>query len=273
MKRRNFLVTTLLGAALTVSVAACNSNAPADTSTGTGGEGDRTLVMATSADYPPYEFVDSASGSQEIQGFDVDIARYITEELGYELEIQNVDFNGLIPALQANRADFVMAGMTPTDERKQNADFSDIYYEARNTIVTTQNSGLNTIDSLRGKKVGVQLGSTQEQAAKEQVQGATIVSLNRINEMIQELKAGRVDAVIMEDTVAQGYVNSNPDLAFNTIANTGEAGSAIAFPKGSPLVSEFNTVLAQMEQEGKLEELVNKWFGDESPAANQQPES
>lgn len=89
------------------------------------------LVMVTSADYPPYEFRDTATGKNEIIGFDVDIAKRITQELGYDLEIRDSDFNGLIPALQAGRADFVMAGMTPTPERKKNVDFSDIYYEAK----------------------------------------------------------------------------------------------------------------------------------------------
>lgn len=265
MKRRQFLVTTFLSTALTVAVAACNSN-----STAGGGGNSKKLVMATSADYPPYEYVDSASGSQEIMGFDVDIAKYITNKLGYELEIQNVDFNGLIPALQSKRADFVMAGMTPTPERKQNADFSDIYYDAKNTIVAKKDSGLTTVDNLKGKKVGVQLGSIQDQFAKDKIQGANIVQLNRINEMIQELKAGRVDALIMEDTVAKGYTDANPDLGFTTIQETGESGSAIAFPKGSSMTSQFNTVLQEMKSNGELEKLVNKWFGENSPA-NQKP--
>lgn len=264
MKRRQFLITALLSTTLTVAVAACNSTSTAD------GGNSKKLIMATSADYPPYEFVDSASGSQEIKGFDVDIAKYIATKLGYELEIQNVDFNGLIPALQSKRADFVMAGMTPTAERKQNVDFSDIYYDAKNTIVSKKDSGLATIDALKGKKVGVQLGSIQEQFAKEKVTGAQITPLNRINEMIQELKAGRVDALIMEDTVAKGYVASNPDLGFTTIEESGESGSAIAFPKGSAMVSEFNTVLQEMKSSGELEKLVNKWFGEDSPAASQQ---
>lgn len=264
MKRRKFLFTTLLSTVLSVAVAACNSTGGGETA-----EGGKKLVMATSADYPPYEYVNSASGSQEIVGFDVDIAKYIAEELGYELEVQNVDFNGLIPSLQAKRADFVMAGMTPTEERKQNVDFSEIYYDAKNTIVTKADSGLTAPANLQGKKVGVQLGSIQETYAKEDLKGANIISLNRINEMIQELKAGRVDALIVEDTVAKGYVESNPDLIFTTIQEEGESGSAIAFPKGSPLVSEFNTVLAEMESSGKLQELVNKWFGEESPATQQ----
>ena len=95
----------------------------------------RKLVMVTSADYPPYEFRNTAIGNNEIIGFDVDIAKYITKELSYQLEIRDTDFNGIIPALQSKRADFAMAGMTPTAERKKNVDFSNIYYEAKNTIV------------------------------------------------------------------------------------------------------------------------------------------
>lgn len=218
--------------------------------------------MATSADYPPYEFVDTASGSQEVQGFDIDIAKYITDKLGYQLQINNIDFNGLIPALQAKRADFVMAGMTPTAERKQNVDFSTVYYEAKNTIVAKKDSNLTTPASLNGKTVGVQLGSIQEGVAKD-IQGANVKQLNRINEIVQELKAGRIDAAIMEDTVAQGFTASNPDLGFNVIPTTGEAGSAIAFPKGSEYVARFNPILEEMKSSGKMEELVTKWFRSE----------
>jgi len=274
MKRLKYLFTALLTALLTITVmTACNPQASDTTSSPgaspAGAGGGQTLTMATSADYPPYEFVDSASGSQEIIGFDVDIARYISEQLGYQLEIDNIDFNALIPTLQSNRADFVMAGMTPTEERKQNVDFSDIYYEAKNAIVAQAGSNLTTPESLSGKTLAVQLGSIQEGEAKdyqETIQGIELKPLNRINEMIQELKAGRIDAILMEDTVAAGYLASNSDLEANTVPNTGESGSAIAFPKGSPLLAEFNPVLAEMKSSGKIDELVTKWFGGDSPA-------
>lgn len=269
MKQFKFFLTVLLSAILTVFVVTACGSQTTDTASSPGasaGGAGKTLIMATSADYPPYEFIDSSSGSQEIIGFDVDIAKALTEKLGYGLEIQNIDFNGLIPALQAKRADFVMAGMTPTEERKQNVDFSAIYYEAKNTIVSKQGSGLTTTESLNGKTVGVQLGSIQEGDAKE-IEGVNIKSLNRINEIIQELKAGRIDAAIVEDTVAKGYIEANPDLEFHEIPGEGESGSAIAFPKGSPLLAEFNPVLTEMIENGQIEELVEKWFGDESPAA------
>jgi len=218
------------------------------------------LVLVTSADYPPYEFRETATGNQII-GFDIDIAKYITKELGYQLEIKDTDFSGLIPALQSRRADFVMAGMTPTEERKKNIDFSDIYYEAKNTIVAKKGSNLTKPEDLTGKKVGVQLGTIQEKEAKK-FKGITLVALNKTGELILEIKSNRIDAAILEDTIAKGFVTSNPDLEFNTIPNTEAAGSAIAFPKGSPLVADFNRVLQQMKTSGELERLVNKWFGD-----------
>lgn len=222
------------------------------------------LEMVTSADYPPYEFRDTAAGN-EIIGFDIDIANAIAEELGFELEINDTDFNGIIPALQSERADFAMAGMTPTEERKQNVDFSNIYYEAKNTIVATKDSNLTKPEDLAGKTVGVQLGSTQEESAQtmaEELEGMETKPLNKTSEIIQEVKAGRVDAAILEDTIAKGFIAANPDLEFSTIPNTEAAGSAIAFPKGSPLVDDFNRVLTQMQENGELERLVNKWFGD-----------
>jgi len=220
----------------------------------------RTLVMVTSADYPPYEFRDTAAGN-EIIGFDIDIANYIAQELGFELKIQDTDFSGIIPALQSQRADFAMAGMTPTEERRQNVDFSDIYYEAKNTIVALQGSNFQQPEDLAGKRVGVQLGSIQETTARE-FDDVTIVPLNRTGEIIQEVKARRVDAAIIEDTIATGFVANNPDLEFNTI-DAGEGGSAIAFPRGSPLVADFNRVLQQMQSSGQIDRLINKWFGGE----------
>lgn len=232
----------------------------------------RKLTMVTSADYPPYEFRKTGGGAGgEIVGFDVDIAKYITRELGYELEIKDTDFSGIIPALQSGRADFAMAGMTPTAERRKNVDFSDIYYEAKNTIVTKKGANLTTLESLSGKRVGVQLGSTQEKFAKEKVKGAKIVALNKTGDLIQEIKANRIDGAIIEDTIAKGFVANNPTLEFNTVPSSAEeAGSAIAFPKGSPLVQPFNNILQRMKQTGEIDALVKKWF--ENQGGNQAAE-
>ncbi|MFM7365185.1 MAG: ABC transporter substrate-binding protein/permease [Cuspidothrix sp.] len=222
----------------------------------------KILTMVTSADYPPYEFRKTGSGNQEIIGFDIDIAQYITQKLGYQLEIRDTDFNGIIPALQSGRADFAMAGMSPTAERKKNVDFSDIYYESKNTIVAKSGSNLNKTEDLTGKKLGVQLGSIQANATKK-LKNVQVIFLNKTGDIIQEIQSGRIDAAIMEDTIAKGFIANNADLQFNVIpSDAEETGSAIVFPKGSPLLRQFNPVLEDMKKTGKIEELVKKWFGD-----------
>ncbi|WP_186440447.1 MULTISPECIES: ABC transporter substrate-binding protein/permease [Planktothrix] len=229
----------------------------------------KTLVMATSPDYPPYEFKDTATSGEKIVGFDVDIAEYITKQLGYNLTVVGMDFNGLIPALTAKRADFVMAGMTPTPDRKKNVEFSDIYFEAKNTIVSLQDKNYKNPDQLKGKKVGVQLGSIQQEAVKNW-QGVIAVPLNKTSDIIQELNSKRLDAGVLENTIVKGYIAANPGLVYNEVPNTEEAGSAIAFPKGSPLVQPFNEVIQQMKASGKIEQLAKKWF--DRPVVTQAPE-
>ena len=114
-------------------------------------------------------------------------------------------------------------------------------------------------EDLTGKKVGVQLGSIQQEAVKKMA-GVQLAPLNKIPDIIQEVKSNRLAAGVIEDTVATGYAAANPDLEFNTIPNTEESGSAIAFPKGSTLVPEFNRILQQMKASGKIQELATKWF-------------
>jgi His/Glu/Gln/Arg/opine family amino acid ABC transporter permease subunit len=219
----------------------------------------KTLIMATSPDYPPYQFKDTATSGDKIVGFDVDIAEYITQQLGYDLKINGIDFNGLIPALTAKRADFVMAGMTPTPERKKNVAFSNIYFEAKNTIVSLDPKAYTNPEQLKGKKVGVQLGSIQQEAVKNW-SGVTAIPLNKTSDIIQELKSKRLDAGVLENTIVRGYIAANPGLVYHEVPNTEAAGSAIAFPKNSPLVEPFNQVIQQMQASGKIEELAKKWF-------------
>ncbi|SFA44778.1 L-arginine-binding protein [Parageobacillus thermantarcticus] len=223
----------------------------------------KVLKMGTSADYPPFEYIDTAKGN-EIIGFDVDLAKMITKELGYEFEIVDMDFTGLIPALQSGKVDFVLAGMTPTEDRKKNVDFSDVYYVSRNMIVSKKGSGIKTVKDLKGKTVGVQTGSIQEGEAKKiaKTVDMKLESRNRIPELIQEIQSGRFDAAIIEDTVAKGYLKtSNGKLEGHTIpTNEQEAGSAIAFPKGSKLRDEFNKVLQEKMKNGEVDKLIKKWF-------------
>ncbi|MGI8502103.1 MAG: ABC transporter permease subunit [Hassallia sp.] len=257
-KRKALLFTVLFAAMLAISMVTSYSNRLQASSVG-----KDTLTLITSPDYPPYEYYDTQGGERKIVGFDVDIANAIALSLGFKLKVMESDFNGLIPALQANRADFVMAGMTPTPERKKNVDFSISYYQAKDTIVAPKGSNLKQPQDLAGKTVGVQLGTIQETNAKkiaEKVTGVKLKQLNKVPEAIQEIKSRRIDAAIVEDTVAKGFAQANPDLEFNAIPSEEGSGSAIAFPKNSPLVEPFNKVLQQMKDKGEVKQLATKWF-------------
>ncbi len=229
----------------------------------TSGSGEKkTLVMGTSADYPPFEYIDTAKGD-EIIGYDVDLAKMIGEELGYEIEVKDMDFNGLINALQTEQVDLVLAAMTPTPEREENVDFSDIYYTAKDMIISKAGSGIETPEDLEGKTVGVQLGSIQQDSVEGMQEKITLTmeTRDRIPELIQDLINGRFDAIVIENIVADGYLAKNDELEGHTIeVEEEDAGSAIAFPKGSELTEEFNKVLQQLKEDGELEKLAEKWF-------------
>lgn len=261
MKKLSFFIISLLVVGL---LAACGTSTEEESTTGSGTEDKKVLKMATSADYPPFEYIDTAKGS-EIIGFDIDLANALAEKTGYELEIQDMDFNSLIPALQAKQIDLVLAGMTPTPERKENVDFTDVYYTANHMIVSLKDKGIKSIEELKGKTIGVQLGSIQEEKAteiSEQVE-LKIENRNKISDLIQELKTGRIDAAIIEDTVANRYFEKDQQLAGFTLTSEDEAGSAIAFQKDSAVTKEFNDALNEMKENGELEKLVIKWFGGE----------
>lgn len=225
----------------------------------------KVLVMGTSADYKPYEYVD-AKKSEDIIGFDIDVMNYISKELGYKVKIKDMDFGGLLASLEAGKVDFIMAGMTPTAERKKNADFTDIYFVAKNVIISKESSNIKTLQDLKGKKVGVQTGSIQEEKAKDLQKQVSFQSegRDRVPELIQEIQAGRFDAIILEDTVAKGYLEKNKELKSVEIPEaTDEAGSAIALPKNSDKTAEFNKVIKKMKENGEMDKLVKKWFGGE----------
>lgn len=223
----------------------------------------RSLTMLTSPDYLPYEYYDILNGERKIVGFDIDLATRITGELGYKLKINESDFNSLMPALQAKRVDFVMAGMTPTPERQKMVDFSTIYLDLKSTIIAPKASNLKSTKDLAGKIVGVQIGSIQEGDAlriAEKMPGMKIKQLNKLSDIFQEIKSRRIDAAIVEEIIVQDFIASSPDLMSNVIPSEGPSGSAVAFPKGSTLVADFNKVLEKMKASGEIKALTVKWF-------------
>ena len=205
------------------------------------------LVVGMSADYAPYEFhyIDE-NGKDVIGGFDVDIANEIADAIGVELVIQEMDFDALVSALPAGKVDVVISGMNPTEERAKVVDFSDIYYNSQHGILVRAEDAdkYKTFADLEGAKVGAQLGSTQEQIAKAEIPNADLQLLANVNNLILELKSGKVDAIVMEKPVAEMAVKNNPDLAVGEPTYEEKTGgNAVGVAKNNPeLLAKINDI-------------------------------
>lgn len=255
MKKFGLLITLIL----TLVLAACGQNN--ESGNGEAGEDKKVLTMGTSADFAPFE---SRNTSGEVEGFDIDLAKYIADELGYELKIEDMKFDGLIGALQANRVDLVLSGMSATDKRAQNVDFSTQYHHSGEMFITLKDSEVTSLEQLEGKTVGVQLGTIQEEGARklQETVDFEIKAIDNATILIQELLSNRIDVAYLDKSVATGYINEQGLTGFDD-PTTSSPGMAVAFPKGSELVDEVNQVLKEMDENGKLEELKAKWLSEE----------
>lgn len=221
------------------------------------------LVVGMSADYAPYEFhyIDE-NGKDVIGGFDVDIANEIANKIGVDLVIQEMDFDALVSALPAGKVDLVISGMNPTEERAKVVDFSEVYYNSKHGILVRAEDAdkYQTFADLEGAKVGVQLGSTQEKIAKTEIQNVNLQQLSNINNLILELKAGKVDAIVMEKPVAEMAVKSNPELAVGKpIYEEQTGGNAVGIAKNNPqLLAKVNEVITELNESGKMDEYIAK---------------
>ncbi|MCL2865182.1 MAG: basic amino acid ABC transporter substrate-binding protein [Lachnospiraceae bacterium] len=222
-----------------------------------GSASGETLVMATSADFPPFQYYEG----DQIVGLDVDIAKAIVDKLGMELEIEDMSFDAIIPAIQAGRADFAMAAMTVTEERMTQVDFSVSYYTGRQVVIVSEdNSDINTPDDLEGMSIGVQIGTTGDILSSWEFGDENIQRFTRGMEAVQALAQGSVDAVIIDDYPAHEFVNAVSGLRILP-AEWLEEDYAIAFPQGSELVDKFNAAIEELKANGTFQEIVDRHIG------------
>ena len=217
------------------------------------------LVLGTAADYPPYEFHKEINGKDEIVGFDIEIAKAIAAELGVELEIVDMKFEGLLPALVTNDIDIVIAGMVAKEERKKSVDFSIPYYQAQQRmIVKLENADeLLKPEDFNGLKIGAQKSTVQEDIALDKFSTAEYIGLSKITDLILELKSSKIDGVILVEPVAKAYVQQNDDLFLVDEILGQEDGVAVAINKGNEdLVELINQVLDKLMSEGKIEQFI-----------------
>lgn len=221
------------------------------------------LNVATSADFAPFEFHALIDGKDTIVGADIDMVNEIADRLGVEVNILDLDFNAVLTALQQGKADIAVSGISATDERKQTFDFTDNYFTPEQKLVVNKNneSAFDSIESLSGKKVGAQKGSIQEMIVQDQLADSQLVSIAKVPNLVNELKQGSIDGLVLESAVAESYVAQNDDLVITDVALEASEGDsyAIALPKGSTeLQEELNSILKELIEDGTIDEYVQK---------------
>lgn len=290
--KKKFLALTL-SACMAASLAACGGSKPAETTaaateateaaTTAAAEGsdaesteaaaseaateidtvaDGKLTVATSPDFAPYEFYAiGADGTPELAGFDMELAKYIADYLGLELEVITVDFGGVLSELQTKSVDLGMAGLSPDPKREGIMDFSDIYYTGGQSLVTIKANAdkFNTFEAINKSdvSVGAQTGSIQMDLANTNSPDADIIALPKVTDIISELLAGKMDAAYIETDVAKSYQKNYPDLEIVMDVPYEQEGSSIGVSKGNEaLLAGVNEAIAAAKADGSLEKFI-----------------
>ncbi|CAN5435432.1 MAG: basic amino acid ABC transporter substrate-binding protein [Actinomycetota bacterium] len=263
--RRSFLAAAIF--ALAAFTAACGGGgeegAGGEETTGAtvGGSGE-TLTVASDVAYRPFEFVQDG----EPVGFDVDLISEIGERAGYEINLQNVVFDGVIEGVGNGLYDAGISAMTITPEREQSLAFSEPYFNADQSLLVASGSDIQTIDDIaEGTLIGAQRGTTGEALSNETAEevGAEVRSYNTVEDAFSALENGQVDTVINDFPVSADRVQQTGDTL--EIVDTIETGEqyGIAFPQESELIGPFNEALQEMKDDGTYAEIYEEWFGQE----------
>ncbi|EGO62304.1 extracellular solute-binding protein family 3 [Acetonema longum DSM 6540] len=240
---------------LTLFLAGCGGSEPAKE------QAKKVLRVGSETTYPPFEFQDEKS--KEYVGFDLDLIRAVGNQMGYEIQIQSMAFDGLIPALEAGNIDALISAMTITAERAKKVTFSQPYYKSGLAIMVRQdNTDIKEFDDLTGKKIAVQIGTTgADEAAK--IKDAKISTFNSAPEAFLELKAGGVDAVVNDLPVNEYYITQGggQDAKIVGKALTSEDYGIATAKKNTELAGQIDKALAELKKNGEYEKIYVKWFG------------
>lgn len=256
-------VSLLLALLMIASLAACGKKAN-DNNNNNSNE-SKTLIMGTSADYAPFEFMyKGKDGTMQYGGIDVSVGQYIADSMGKELKVENMSFDYLLPSLVKGDFDIVIAAMEADGERLKSADFSDPYYTDLPPAILVKASdaaSYKTLADFSGKSVAAQTGTTKLDIVNKQLTGANAVPLALVTDMVNELVNGKVDAILVDGAVAKQYAETNKDLVIADASS--ELGAAqpycVAVAKGDPkgLLPAINAAIAKMNEENKLESFIS----------------
>ena len=253
------IVALMLALVMVFALAACGSKPAASAPAA---DAKPVLVMGTSADYAPFEFMyPDESGNLVYGGIDVSVAEYIAEYTGKELKVENMGFDYLLASLQKGDFDIVIAAMEVSEERLNSADFSDPYYTDYPPMVLVKAANASqytSVDSFAGKSVGAQTATTKEGIVNNDLTGAVLVSLQNVNDLVNQLVNDKLDAVVLDGAVALQFAASNSDLVVAEV-DLGEAYPyCVAVAKGDPkgLLPGINAAIADMIKNDKVTEFI-----------------
>lgn len=226
------------------------------------------LVLLTNAQFPPYEYL---GDDNQPTGVDIEIAQKIADELGVKLTVVDMDFDGLVPALNGGKGDFIAAGYTITEERQQSVDFSDEYATSNQMVIVTKDDPKvagATVEDLAGKTIGVQLGTTGDLFVSDEVEGATVKQYKSAIEAGMDLANGKLDAVVVDKLPAQSIVANNDSLTvYDDVLTTEQYAMAVRKGESDDLLEVINKVLADMK--GDIQDLTQKHFDQYSGTSSE----
>ncbi len=218
---------------------------------------EKTIVMGTNASFPPYEFVDDDG---KIVGIDAEIAQAIADKLGYKLEIRDMEFDSLLTAVESKSIDFALAGMTVTDERLLQVNFSDTYATGVQVIIVKEGSAIATVDDLAGKVIGVQSGTTGDIYCTDEFGQDSVKQYANGALAVAALNNGQVDCVVIDNEPAKNYVKANAGLKILDTEYAVEDYAAAFSKDNTELLNKFNAALNDLKDEGKVDEIINKYI-------------
>ena len=263
------IVALLIVAAMAVSMAACggkkddagsaagNASAAEESKEATGG----TLIMATNATFPPYEYVEG----DKIVGIDAEIAEAIAKDLGMELQIDDMEFDSIIAAVQSGKADMGVAGMTVNEDRLKNVNFSDSYATGVQVVIVKEDSDIKSVDDMTGKLIGVQQGTTGHIYCSDTPKNGrfgeeNVVAYPNGANAVEALKGGKVDCVVIDNEPAKAFVAANEGLKILDTEYVTE-NYAIAIAKDNEeLLNKVNDSLAKLKADGTLQSIIDKYI-------------
>lgn len=259
MKKFKKLLVVAMALAMALSLGACGSKDKEEASSNTS-SGSGKIVFGTNAEFPPFEYVTSNGTIGEFDGIDIAIAKQIAEEQGKTAEINNMEFDSLLLALQNGQVDAVIAGMTISDERKEAVDFSIPYYTATQVMIVKQDSDITKAADMEGKKIVVIQGYTGETCVKDM--GYDYEAFKKGSEAILELVNGKCDVVVIDSATAEKYVGDNAGLKIVEDTSAFEAEEyGIAVKKGNTeLLDQINASIQKMLDDGTISSLSAEYL-------------